>query len=382
MGIKFLSSICRNIKDKVKLSKDIYEKPGELNSKENSNLLTAIPSILRTQKAIDQYLFSPNKLVVELSDNQEYSDKGPFISSDQLNLQSTLHSALKNDISNANVIAIGGTDFTTPRHLSALLKSSIMLAAMSPRKSNAYFKPMAIMPEVSKSERYEAAKEYDLNEKFYPEYIKDRVKKFLLPKFVDSGPLEYFNEITGEFYYADDMYEDEEITIISNPSRITLFSFSVGGQEIMMMENALQDILLHEYSLDSDTVNKMMRSISALHIGYAPKPDVLENKYGFNKIIIFDTKDRPALIPKNFSEEILLKTTIENNKFNAIKYNNHEDESHKYIITFNPEISEQYLKAPKDQINHNLSEYIYNIIEIFPEEYKELIGDYLMNYKE
>ena len=357
MIVKKIYNFVRNIRGQIKLNKNLYNEAAEL-ADSASNFLHPLSHIMQTREEISKYLFDSEKeLLVKLDNPTEVNSyAGCFFKRVETNINnsSSLHIASEEEILNANVLAIGGIDFNTPRHLSALIKASRILASECSNKDTSFHQTIAVMPEVSKEERYEAAKLYYQDSSFYPLYIKNRVEKFLIPKIIL-----------------------DEDTVLNIPKSISLFSFSLGGREIMMMENALYDVLLKQYSIDPDTINTLMRNISAVCLGFAPKLNILEKNSGFNKIIIFSAKDRAVLLPKDFYQKILSNDSVLDQEIFYSVFNE-PDDNEKHLMIYNKEISNHDIK---DELNHTLGCYLYDI-NSFPEECKEVIGDYLVYHKE
>ena len=355
---QYFSSLFRGVKGYFKFAKNIHDNEVSKGYSKTWRILNTYSSMQKTQAEIDKYLFEPGKkLLVDIEgDSIAEEVKGKFFARKEeitQDAESKLYSPTEEQVYNTNILAIGGLGFVTGRHLSALLKATAVLASKNSRGTESFYKAVAVMPEVDKEERYEAAEKYSMDSTYYPEYIKDRVKKFLIPKFIDI---------------------DEEKTIFDFPQSIALLSFSMGGREVMMMENALYDILTNEYSLSSDLVNRLMKNVKAVCIGYAPQLNVFKDE-GFNKIIIFSKEDRAVLLPNDFYENLLIKTELSSEIVYIGDYSKLNSKLFNYLVVHNEKTEKDNIL--QDSLDHSISDYLC-CVESFPDEVKETIGNSLV----
>lgn len=355
---QYFSSLFRGVKGYFKFAKNIHDNEVSKGYSKTWRILNTYSSMQKTQAEIDKYLFEPGKkLLVDIEgDSIAEEVKGKFFARKEeitQDAESKLYPPTEEQVYNTNILAIGGLGFVTGRHLSALLKATAVLASKNSRGTEAFYKAIAVMPEVDKEERYEAAEKYSMDSTYYPEYIKDRVKKFLIPKFIDI---------------------DEEKTIFDFPQSIALLSFSMGGREVMMMENALYDILINEYSLNLDLVNRLMKNVKAVCVGYAPQLNIFDGK-GFHKIVIFSTEDRAVLLPQDFHDKLLTKEITQDKTLTIKNFDSKNNKLIKQLIISNQETEKDSLSS--DTLDHTLGDYLY-CIDSFPDEVKEMIGNSLV----
>lgn len=109
-------------------------------------------------------------------------------------------------------------------------------------------------------------------EKYYSKSIERFVRKYLLPR----------------------MLKEEKLFFIT---------YSVGGKELAMMENAARHILIEEYGYPSQMVEKLFNTVAALCIGYAPDINHL-TELSFKKIILLSASDQGLLISKSLYDKI------------------------------------------------------------------------------
>lgn len=354
---RYFSPLFNRIKGYYKFVTSVHNDEVAAGGSRGLGIINTYSSIKKTQTEIDKFLFEPGKqLLIDIKGGSKAEElKGKFFARNEKlveNTESKLYVPTEEEVYNANVLAIGGLDFVTGRHLSALLNATGILASKNSRGEKAYYKAIAVMPEVDKEERYQAAEKYSTNPKYYPEYIKDRVKKFLIPKFIDI---------------------DEDRTIFDIPQSISLLSFSIGGREVMMMENALYDILTNEYCFSTDLVNRLMKNVKAVCIGYAPKLNVFKEK-GFNKIIIFSKEDRAVLLPRDFYENLLTKNEMTKENIFIQDYTYPNSKVSNYLIVCNEETEKDILS---DNLDHTISDYLC-CIDSFPAEVIEILGNSLV----
>ena len=181
-----------------------------------------------------------------------------------------------------NTLAIGGIDFDTKLHMAALLKSCETFY-----RNISSLKCAAIYPNASKSDRYDAASKYNQNALYYPEYIETLTLTHILTRFLrDNGTIDKYS-----------------------PPSLLLYSFSIGGREIMMIENCLRDVLQTKYNCSNSLIDYLFSSIKAHCIGYALDIDNLPEPR-FSKSIVFSTDDRGVMMPASLTYKYLLDENI------------------------------------------------------------------------
>lgn len=350
---KIFSSLLQNFKNHWKITADIYEHSGDAGIE--GGFLEKIAYTVRTKRKVDEYLFSEDKKPLIEIDGRNNAPKYPgefFIRSEESRGTAKLKPASFEEILNSNILCIGGLDFDSSRCLSALNKFAAKLALMNPAGKKAGFGSVAVFPEVSKEERYEAAVKYSLDPRFYPPYIKDRVEKFIMPKILD---------------------EDND-TLLCVQHGISLFALSVGGREVMMMENALRDILSKELDQPTAIVNDFLKNVRAVCLGYAPSLHAFKEG-GFNKTFVFSRDDRAVLIPEDFYDALLTKEELSGKNIYAKDFRKTEEAPGNSLIICGNGFTK--INSGRDDLGHTLPSYAYAISE-FPEELKELIGSALV----
>lgn len=341
-----LVNTVNSMKQQIKLVSSVYS------SNSNSILknFRILPKIFETNAEVNKYLFEEKKsLLININDNFDHQLKGKFFIREEKkfsNDKALLRIATENEITDSKIIAIGGLGFDSLRHVSALLKATKNMAHINQHNETQYSKVIAIMPEVEPQIRYAAAETYSVNSDYYPNYILERVKQFLLPKIIQDD------------------------TILAIPQTIAIFTFSMGGREAGMMENALKYILQEELNLDQNLSDSLMRNIISINVGYAPTISSITKK-GFNKIAIFSTHDRAVLLPKDLYNQVLIKPEILNNKLSVINFS--EDKSdNQLLIVMNPGIQDN--TSREDLCNHTLGDYLNCIDNSLPSEMKHAIS--------
>lgn len=295
---------------------------------------------------IEKYLFNSKvNNHIDLSSSEISSKNGKLFIREEAknpNEKPSLRVATEEEVKTSTTIAVGGIQGDEDRQVSALLKTAKILAA----KSNApeTYLPVAVYPEVGRKERYEAAVKYTLNTEYVPSYIERRVEKYLLPKVIDN-----LDSDCGR-------------------NNISLFSFSMGGREIMMMETALRNILQNKMFLPKVVVDNLMSDVRAVCIGYAPSLTAFD-KSGFNKIVIFSVDDRGVLIPRDLYDILLTKEgDLVNN--HCIKQLHTDIKSFKYLIIDGKNTIDA---NDKDYVDHTISHYV-DIIDTMPSDVVQTIG--------
>jgi len=295
--------------------------------------------------AIQSYLFSKEiSSHLTLKNIPGISFKGKAIIRDEPQEQGgkpSLRIAEQEEIDLATTFAIGGIGGDDPKQVSALLKYAKLLAAKYPNSKD--YLPLTIFPEVNQKERYKDAVEYTLNSDYYPPYIKERVERFLLPRVLKN-------------------LGSEEI------SKLSLFSFSMGGREVMMMQKALRDILEQQFYLPKIIIDNLMSDITAVCVGYAPNVNAFEDT-GFKKIVLFSLDDRGVLIPHDLYESVLSKENLLTKNFNIYQMNK-SFEAFQYLVVNGKGVIKS---CETDCVDHTISHY-FDCIEKMPEDIIDLIG--------
>lgn len=256
-----------------------------------------VSSIMQKYKALGRMTIDPTKDVstdhVNLAPNKDFDP----------NLKGTLWARSKNDDGTTNlqqvsiedfqksahtILALGGVDFDTPRHMSALLKS---LEGLKLKKD---VKCVAFFPTVLPDERFKAAVNYNKDKLFYPKYIDDLARKYILPKFLDNNG-----------------------NLVAPQTPIAFYSFSVGGREIFMLENSLRSIFRNEYKCTDHNIKNLFSYLNATCIAYAFDYQNLPEPL-FSKTIVFSVDDFGVLYPKALYDKVICQADFYDAKLSCI----------------------------------------------------------------
>lgn len=309
-------------------------------------LLNALKIVVDSKK----YLFDPriqNHLDLSAEYNNSWANK--LLVRDEVvdPLKSPLlRVATQAEIDRSHIFVIGGIYGDDPKQISALLKAAKVLNTKY-GDSSEEFLPLAIFPEVSRQERYEAAVQYSLNPQFFPLYIETRVKNYLLPKLLD------------------------DLDLMHSQEKLSLLSFSMGGREIMMMQNALHHLLSQEFFLSEKAINSTMKKVNSVCLGYAPNLDAFED-VGFNKIVIFSIDDRGVLIHDDLYEFLFSEESVSNTSLFIHQMHKGPDNSTQYMVITGANLIESSVLDYKD---HTIPYYL-DCIDSVP-EIQEILGDYI-----
>lgn len=218
--------------------------------------------------------------------------------------KSVLKIASHQESSRAYKFALGGLDFDEPAKLSALLKVEENLRNVLPSLSLAEINrdddaALAIFPAVSRQVRYDAAMQYSFNSKYFPQYIVKMIEDHILPKI---------------------NYED---TMFMPATQITFFSYSLGGREVMMIENALK-FMLPIYGLNQTMTKIILSNFKAVCLAYAADYEHINTESGFAKLIMHAVEDSGVLKPKNLVSSITSHDVVKKD-FSILKMVNQDN---------------------------------------------------------
>jgi len=307
---------------------------------------------------LEEFVFDPHKtshIFLKDSENIELEMRGKaFLREDSTdpNKKTIFRAATTQEILKANILTIGGIDFDTPRHLSALLKTANKLASYKNDDTQNNYSAIAIFPEVSRQERYEAALKFSQDPTYYPEYIRERVKKYVIEKLLDNTT--------------------------DKPATLTFFSFSVGGREIMMMENAIKDIARKDFGLSEKELFNLLSYFRGVCLGYAFDPSHIQ-EMSFKKLIIFSQDDRGVLIPNKLLTSFLLNSMDKTyNIWNLDKKLQISEKSHgNYMIIISSGVVSP---STIEDFEHTIPYYL-KAVDILPSEIRGDIAE-LLTYDE
>lgn len=199
-----------------------------------------------------------------------------------------------------NLLALGGIDFDTPFHMAALLKS---LETLLPSKNT--LKYGAIFPNADRQTRFEAATTYNKDKLYYSPYIESLTRTLILPRFLNDK--------------TKDLQEPEK--------PLTLYSFSVGAREIMMIENCFRKILTEDYKASKSDVHQLFGYVKGLSIAYAADYQNLP-ELRFPKNIILSGADDGILYPKQLTSDIAWSPSLDQTKIHRFTVEENNQYSH------------------------------------------------------
>lgn len=294
------------------------------------------------QDYLDKITFNPSKVAhikLEDSANIKQDDRGKaFIREDQSNGKSIFRKATQEEIHKAYFISFGGLDFDNPAYLSSLLKNlqklqilqNANIGSIDTQDTNVAM--IAIFPEVQRSIRYEEAVEFSLlghYTDYYPDYIETRLREYIIPKII-----------------TDDVLHPPK-------HRIVLLSFSVGGREVLMLENALK-VYLRSYNLEEEVVTQFLQQhFVAICVAYAVDPSHIKN-CGMQKLIIFSANDHGVLKPQALLD--LLTPDICSKKFAVIQLGINQ-----LLLTLGWNTLPNLVEGKEHVVDHGLPHYIHAI---------------------
>lgn len=182
-------------------------------------------------------------------------------------------------IKDYNILAFGGLGFYKLWHLSALLKSA---GKLSPTSLS--LKSAAVFHDALFETRYHSAKAYNADKLYCAPYIENFTRKYVLPRFLDSNG------------------------ILTEPAKpLLFFTFSVGGREVMMVENCLRTIFEKEYKCSPINIYQLFTHLSALSIGYALDYNNLP-ALRFSKVVVFSIDELGVERTKALAKNVVFRT--------------------------------------------------------------------------
>ena len=224
----------------------------------------------------------PTHISLDTPKDFDYSLLGTFWArSIHANGKSELTAIADASIKDYNVLAFGGIGFYQPRHLSALLKS---LETLSPKTRE--LKSAAVFHNATPDTRFQAAIKYNEEKLYYAPYIEDFTRKYVLPRFVDTNG---------------------KLTTPNMP--LFFYTFSIGGREVMMVENCLRTILEKEYHCTPSNIHALFTHLRALSIGYALDYNNLPEPR-FAKTVVFSVDELGVQRTKELARDIAANKDI------------------------------------------------------------------------
>jgi hypothetical protein len=187
-------------------------------------------------------------------------------------------------------ILFSGSGFNSMPAMASLYKGfrTLQYIDNKPRLRGSTINAAIYYPALEEEPRYDQAISYSLNPHYISEEFNNFTKDILIPSIIKS--------INSD-----------------NPYLITLFSYSLGGREIMMIENSLRHILTNEHNFSPSQVKDWFSLIQAVCVGFVVNLSSLPSPR-FRKIIIYGIEDLGVLRPKSFYNivEAGLDTILDN----------------------------------------------------------------------
>lgn len=204
----------------------------------------------------------------------EPNDRGKFFMVDNVDSehkQNILRTAKSTDIEQSDVWILPGT-FGTSREgmLITLQEMSHYLSDVSHKFLNGarYSNPLLFCSDLAGQDRYKEAMGYlDNPNEYFSKSAERFVRKYLISRVIKG-------------------------------QKTTFITYSIGGKELVLIENALRYLLINEYGYDDNAVQGMFKNIYALCIGHAPEIN-LNSTVRFSKYIILSASDQCAMIAKS-----------------------------------------------------------------------------------
>ena len=257
----------------------------------------------------------------------EINDRGKFFKLNEGDSYNLIK-ASENEIEEASIWVLPGALSTSRYDLSLTLQDINVFF----NKINYPLKESAVIfcPYSSGENRYTEAMEYNNNDqsKYYSVKIEKFVRKYLIPRIIKER-------------------------------KLTFIAYSIGGQELAMIENATRYILLNEYNYPITLIQKLFQSVSAICIGYATDIDNLPD-LRFRKIVVLSASDQGLFIPQSLYYK-LYKVSICNRPFTALKIDQYET-----LIFLGHQVSIEILDGKLNHDGHRLPHYLDAIVKTLP----------------
>lgn len=268
----------------------------------------------------------------------EILDRGKFFKLNEEDLHKPIKASEK-EVNEANVWVLPGALSTSKYGMSTTLQD-IRVFCCDSHCNHWQGNTLAFCPYSTGKNRYIEAMAYNDNPKdFYSPQIEKFVRKYLLPRMIKG-------------------------------KRLSFVTYSVGGKELAMIENAARYILLNEYGYETNIIEALFQNITGVCVGYAPDIKNLP-EIRFNKIILLSASDQGLFIPESLYFKIY-RPVICNRPFTAFKIDNHDT-----LIFLGHQSSVEvldgklnhdghrlphYLKAMNNNIPHTIFKYLHSLV--------------------
>lgn len=249
----------------------------------------------------------------------ELADRGKFFKLNEDDAFNPIKASEK-DINDASIWVIPGALSTSKYGMSSTLQD---IKSFFSESGCHYWNGRSIIfcPYSSGKQRYIEAMEYNNNpQEYYSAKIEKFVRKYLISRMVKER-------------------------------RLSFVTYSVGGKELAMIENAARDILINEYDYPLNIVEKLFQTVTAICIGYAPDIKNLP-ELRFNKIVLLSASDQGLFIPKSLYFKIY-RPIICNRPFTAFKIDKHET-----LIFLGHQASVEVLDGKLNHDGHRFPHYL------------------------
>lgn len=264
-------------------------------------------------------------------------------------------------LSNANVIAYGGWDFTEARHHSALQKSierlfethspekkaqwgADALTLNSPELLQSLGVNVALFaPSASKPERLADALSYNNDKLYVSNEMQKHADELWERKFLDSQ---------GELIPASEI------------SPLTFYNYSIGNRMARMVENALYD-KLSSTGADDVEIGHYFNKLTHIGFAYAVDYQDMPDRARIPSINVFSHKDLGVMIPTELYQDVILKDAqhIANRNESCFKsYIMPEiagtNQSHQQLVMLDDTLQSATYKGRVNQQYHGLFPYV------------------------
>lgn len=268
----------------------------------------------------------------------ELADRGKFFKLDEDGGDSLLR-ASEEDIDESPIWVIPGA-LSTSRYgmLSTLQDVKTFFSSSSCNYWNG--RGVIFCPFSSGKQRYIEAIKYNSNpHNYYTAKIENFARKYVIPRIIKE-------------------------------KKVSFITYSIGGKELAIIENAVRDILVNEYHYSTNTVKKLFQTVTAFCIGYAPDIKYLP-RLRFNKVVLLSASDQGLFIPKSLYFKIYTPIVC-NRPFTAFKIDKHETLiflGHKASVeVLNGKLNHDghrfphYLRAMSNNIPQTIFKYLHSLI--------------------
>lgn len=270
----------------------------------------------------------------------ESADRGKFFKLNEDDIYNPLKTSEK-DIDDASIWVIPGALSTSRYGMSITLKD--IKSFLSDNGCNYWNgKSIIFCPYSSGKQRYIEAMEYNNDpQKYYSTQIEKFVRKYLIPRIIKEKQLSFI-------------------------------TYSVGGKELAMIENAARNILINEYGYPINIVEKLFQAVTAICIGYASDIKNLP-ELRFNKVVLLSASDQGLFIPKSLYLKIY-RPIICNRPFTAFKIDQYET-----LIFLGHQSSVELLDGKLNHDGHRFPHYLKAMTNNIPQTIFKYLHSLIFN---